>query len=137
MTGRPYIEACALLAGHGHAVPPPRSAMVGAPLCRSPGRDVRFALWGENRARKPWAFRDINALARRIHRERGEATIEVVPVRDLEIEGAGRAMRGASVFVASPDGDRPRLIGHAYFAGQDIEVLREAIRRNRPAEGLN
>lgn len=133
MTARPWSEGVALLAAHGFAAPPPRSEMF-KPRNRRLGDGIRYALWTDDRNAKPSVFLSIDALARRIHRERGDATLEIKPVEDLEIEGADGLRPGFSVFTEY-DGHRVRLIGHVWIDGQSRDVLQAAIRRNRPAQG--
>lgn len=126
MTRPPHVEAAALLAAHGHRFAPldprPRPPMSDA---------IRYALLPADPAAKPRVFADLNALARHIQRARGDASLDMQEVSDLERRADTRPRRGVSVFVTDLDGGRPTLIGHAWLDGHGLLELQAAIRRNR------
>jgi len=130
MTGRPFIDA-ALLGAHGHSA---------APICFRKGptmsSDIRFALLPSlNAGARIRVFPDPNALARAIQRERGDAPIDMDEIEDMEIAGRAEATRGVEIWTMNHGNDRVRFIGYAFLDNAGLEVLRAALRRNRPAAG--
>lgn len=132
MRGRPHIEAVALLAAHGFTFTPADRATLNR---RRPAMAdaIRYAILTDNPHAKPVAFPDIDALARHIHRGRGQRTIEFVDVEDLELQGDREPRPGITVYALDAGNDRDELIGHAYLDGRGQDALRAALRRNRPA----
>jgi len=130
MTGRPFIDA-ALLGTHGHSAGPIRFRK--GPAMSS---DIRFALLPSlNAGAQIRAFPDLNALARAIHRERGRAPLDMDEVEDMEIAGRAEATRGVEIWTMNHGNDRDRFIGYAFLDNAGLDVLRAALRRNRPAAG--
>jgi hypothetical protein len=116
--------AAALASAHG--LPLGRAVLAGA-LEAAP-----FALL-VSPARKPVAYPALTALARAIHRARGEEPIETADVTlALPGEAAGRAVVG--IWTLGDDGGRTRLIGYAWLGGRDHgrERLQAALLALRP-----
>lgn len=99
---------------------------------------ARFALLPRFDATvKPIVFPDLNSLARRIQRERGEQAIDLIEVGDLQFHGRPDARTGVQVFTLDDTGGRDRFIGYAWLDNGGMETLRSALRRNAlvmPAE---
>lgn len=127
----PWIEAVALLAAHDHAVPAPRRIEGRARRRAALAGDIGFALIGAERFAKPLAFCDIDALARHVQRARGDQGLELIEVPDLQCAGDRADRPGVSIFATDLDGNRDRLIGHAWLNGGGVEHLKAALRRNR------
>jgi len=128
MTGRPFIDA-ALLGAHGHSAAPIRFRK-GLAM----SSDTRFALLPSlNAGAQIRAFPDLNALARAIHRARGKAPLDMDEVEDMEIAGRAEATRGVEIWTMNHGNDRDRFIGYAFLDNAGLDVLRAALRRNRPA----
>lgn len=130
MTARPFIDA-ALLGAHGHRAAPIRFRK--GPAMSS---DIRFALLPSlNTGAQIRAFSDLNALARAIHRARGAAPLDLNEVEDMEIAGRAEATRGVEIWTMNHGNDRDCFIGYAFLDNAGLEVLRAALRRNRPTAG--
>ena len=95
--------------------------------------DVRFALLTKlDPLTKPVAFPDIDALARRIQRDRGLQGLDMEAVEDLELAGRPEPTPAIKVWTTDVDARRDRFLGYAWIDGRsDLEVLKAAIRRNR------
>lgn len=130
MTGRPFIDA-ALLGAHGHS-----AASIRFRKGPAMSSDIRFALLPSlNAGAQIRAFPDLNALARAIHRERGAAPLDLNEVEDMEIADRAEATRGVEIWTMNHGNDRDCFIGYAFLDNAGLEVLRAALRRNRPAAG--
>lgn len=123
---RPHIDAVTLLAAHGHDVTPllirkgPRMA-----------DDVRFALIPSfEPTAKPAVFADLNALARKIQRERGAQALDMTEIEDLELAGRPDAHRGVQIYTLDDGNGRDRFLGYAWLDGGGLETLKSALRRN-------
>lgn len=152
----PYIEAAALLAGHGQRLSEPtdrqsiwsRHAMTPAPFALLTRLDERT---------RPIVFPHLNALADRLERERHGQSLELVEVEDLHFlwRAAGGAQGidapardlGVQVWTRLLDGSRDRCLGWAWLNGDGLEVLQQAllragqrndraIQQNRPSDTL-
>lgn len=127
------IDAVALLAAHGLIFPasqiPDRILLRRRPTMAA---DVRFALLTRlDPPAKPIVFPDINALARRIQRDRGLQGLDMEDVEDLELAARPEPTPAVKVWTTDVDGARDRFLGYAYVDGHDLEVLKAALRRNR------
>lgn len=128
---RAWIEGAALLAAHDLPSPPPKGRGLYAPRRAALAADIRYALVRSNPHDKPLAFADIDALARRLQRERGLRGLELVDVADLECRDDVAPRPGVTVFALDADGGRDALIGHAWLDGLGVDHLKAALRRNR------
>ena len=143
----PYIDAAALLAGHGLTLTPPptrqsiwsRHAMTPAPYALLTRLDERT---------RPTVFPSLAGLAAHIERQRHGQGLELVEVEDLHFlwRTAGGAQGidapdrdlGVQVWTRLLDGGRDRCLGWAWLNGSGLEVLRQALytaaqRAERPA----
>lgn len=127
---RPFVEATALLASHGHITPPEIRIDLYRRKPRMPDT-VRFAIIRAEPAAKPLAFADLDALARHIQRERGIQGLDLVETEDLEVEGDPEPRRAVQIYTLDAGNDRDRNLGCAWLDGQGLEVLKSALRRNR------
>jgi hypothetical protein len=104
------------------------SAAVLAALDLSPSlpSGVPYALFPNVQPRmKPFAYPSLDALARRIHRDRrGDA----LQLRTVTVRFKDRP-RSAVQVMAEDIGGRTRLIGYAWLAGKPREVLEAALER--------
>jgi hypothetical protein len=82
---------------------------------------------------KPWAFEDLPALARRIHRDRRGGILQLRPVV-VRFRDAPRAM--VEVLAQSPGSGRCWRIGHAWIGGRPWEALQAALDRAEPSAGV-
>lgn len=95
--------------------------------------DARFALLTKlDPLTKPVVFPDIGALARRIQRDRGLQGLDMEPVEDLELAHRPDPTPAIKVWTTDAGDNRDRFLGYAYVdGGNDLEVLKAALRRNR------
>jgi len=93
---------------------------------------IRFAVISPIAGAKPVGFDDIDALARWIHRQRGEQGLELVETEDLELEGDLEGRTGVHLYTTDAGHDRDRNLGTAWLDGRGRDALTAAIRRNRP-----
>ncbi len=144
---RPFIDAAALMAGHGHTLSPPpshpsiwsRHAMTPAPYALLTRLDERT---------RPTIFPSLAGLAAHIERQRHGQELELVEVEDLHFlwRAAGGAQGidaperdlGVQVWTRLLDGGRDRCLGWAWLNGSGLEVLQQALysagqRAERPA----
>lgn len=141
MTGRPWIEATALLAAHGlvgTAAPTPY-------LRRYPMTDgVRFAFITRlDAVTKPRVFPSIDALADHIEGMRFGQAIQVEEVEDLRFQWRSAAGRpepvepdarpdiGVQIWTLMLDNSRDRALGFAWLDGGSIDRLQPALERAR------
>ena len=125
----PWIEATALLAAHGvRAAPVPKSQ----PLEISMTPDLQFGLWPRLRQdERPLAWPDLDGLARRILRERGQGGLEIEDVA-LPYRTGDEPTSGVSIWKQTLDGARGEFIGFAYLDGGGRERLQAALERIQP-----
>lgn len=128
-----HIDAVAMLAAHG-------LIRRGSDLSdRSDFRrritmaaDARFALLTRlDPMTKPTVFTDVDALARRIQRDRGLQGLDMEDVEDLELAGRPDPTPAVAVWTTDVDSRRDRFLGYAWLDGHGLEVLKAALRRNR------
>lgn len=94
--------------------------------------DVRFALLPTFApGMKPVVFPDLDALARKIQRDRGLAGLDMTEIEDLEFHGRPDAARGVQIWTTDASNSRDRFLGYAWLDGGGLEVLMSALRRNR------
>lgn len=94
--------------------------------------EIRFALVTSNPERKPYAFDDLAALARRVHRDRRGHPLRLTPAR-LRFRDGPRSVVG--VFALEPMSGSERLVGHAWISGRPWEALQNALDRAEAATG--
>jgi hypothetical protein len=115
-------------AGRVHDAMPAESDTLGPPL--PPG--TRFALIAPGQGRpeaaqfvhKPFVAPGLPALARHIHRRRGDAALQLAPER---VRWMGQTLDTVRVVAHDQTGERYRLIGHAFIGGQDWRTLASAL----------
>lgn len=87
-------------------------------------RGIDYALVTAKAGGKPWAFDDLPALARRIHRDRAGEALQLRPVR---IRFRDRPRDAVQVLALDQLGGRVRLIGYAWICGRSWQALRAAL----------
>ena len=123
MAARPWIDAVAFLTAHGHRLPayiePYRPAMPD---------DARHALFTDPKRADlpPVVFGDAHALARSIHRRRGQDPIQLEDAT-LRFRNRGADCKGVSIWTVSEGGDRRLFIGWAWLGGKGREALQAAL----------
>lgn len=133
---RPWSEGVALLGAHGHLV----AASALAADRKTPARKwrpavpahARYAVISPNRSGAPQTFLSADALARWIHRQRGDQGLDMVETEDLELEDDMDGKLGVHLYTLDAGNGRDRNLGTAWLNGQGLEVLKAALRRNRP-----
>jgi hypothetical protein len=128
---RPHIEARALLGAHGFQANftdllKPRFHMAD---------DARYALL-RHPSEKPFVYDSADALARRIHRDRRGAALDI-GARPVMLWPRGRPEGIATVKVfALDDGQPHRLLGYAYLDNSDrcVDALKAALERAEPRQ---
>lgn len=120
----PWIDAVAFLAAHGHRVPPSIE-----PYRPAMPDDARFALFTDPKRADlpPVVFADAHALARSIHRRRGQDPIQLEPVQLRFRNRAEARCKGVSVWTVSEGGDRRAFIGWAWLGGKGRDALQAAL----------
>ncbi len=95
--------------------------------------DVRFALIHTlTNATKPTLCSSLDSLCKRIHRARGEATLELQDFT-LHLQGDGlEGRRAVAVYTLSDTGMRERFIGWAWLDGASWRALRAALYAIKP-----
>lgn len=144
LSGRPHVEAAALLAAHGFARPSaPYRPSIWTLFAMQP---APFALLERlDKTTRPVVFRDLDALAAHIHRARHGQGLDMQEIEDLHhqwrIEGGGVVNgvevdppedvrdRGVQVWTTMIDGGRDRCLGFAWLNGGGLEQLKAALRR--------
>lgn len=101
---------------------------------RSPpmSEDIDFALIdGEPKGYpiKPTVYASLTALARAIHRRRGDDALEVRP-GSLLLGGKVRAV--TEIIAVDQRADRRRRIGYAWHAGRSLDALKVALQAIQP-----
>lgn len=79
---------------------------------------------------KPTILPSLEALARRIHRERGSDALQL---SRATLTFRDRARHVTQVMATEPASGRTRLIGYAWHAGRPWEALQAALDRTVPA----
>ena len=80
--------------------------------------------------RKPFVAPGLPELARHIHRDRGDAALELAPER---VRWMGRTLDTVRIVAHDQTADRRRLIGHAFIGGQHWRALAQALDTQVPA----
>lgn len=144
LSGRPHVEAAALLGAHGHA-------LAGAPYRPSiwtlfAMQPAPFALLERlDKTTRPTVFPDLDALAAHVQRRRNGQGLDMQEIEDLHnqwrIEGGGVVNgveidppegirdRGVQIWTTMIDGGRDRCLGFAWLNGGGLEELKAALRR--------
>lgn len=127
LSGRPHVDAAALLAAHGHALAPLRTGV------RLMDAMTRFAFIAHSDAgvAKPFVFPDVHALARHVERRREGRAIELVDAEDVEVPGRDALQVGVQVYLLGMDNARDRPLGWAWLDGQGRERFEPALRTAR------
>lgn len=126
----PWIEAAALLAAHGHAVPSSDLYKRRKPPMPSEARYVLFT-HPERADIRPRVFPDLRRLAAHVHQQRKGAAIELQDA-PLELDGDAAPRPGVSVWTLSDLGERRCFMGWCYIDGQKRPVLEAALAALRP-----
>jgi hypothetical protein len=126
LSGRPHVEAAALLGAHGFAPVPIRTGV------RRMAAMTRFAFipHDDAGAAKPYVFDDVHALARHIERQREGRGLELVDAEDVEVPGRDALQVGVQVWTRIDDA-RDRNLGWAWLDGQGRERLELVLRSAR------
>lgn len=131
---RPWSEGIALLAAHGHVVT--ASALAAATPARkwrpAVPAHARYAVISPNPSGPPQTFLSVDALARWVHRQRGDQGLDMVETEDLELEDDMQGRLGIHLYTLDAGNSRDRNLGTAWLNGAGLEVLKGALRRNRP-----
>lgn len=128
LSGRPHVEAAALMGAHGLRLVPLRPKGT-----RRMTAHARFAFiprddGGELR---PVACQDLHALARHIERKRDDHGLELVDADDVEVPGRDALQTGVQVWLLGPHETRLKILGWAWLDGQGRERLEPALRTAR------
>lgn len=144
MTARPWSEATALLAAHGHAagpLPPPKSIW-----SRLMSQNIDYAFLPRiDAVSRPTVCADIDSLARRIHRLRRGQAIQVEEIEDIRAQRHqvcgdadpapnGQRDRGVQIIALCLDGSRDRSLGFAWLKGGGRDAMVSALTRNEPEQ---
>lgn len=127
LSGRPHVEAAALLGAHGFRPVPLRPQGT-----RRMDAHARFAFVprDDGGQLKPVVFDDVHALARHIERQRDGRGLELVDAEDVEVPGRDALQVGVQVWTRIDDA-RDRNLGWAWLDGQGRERLELALRSAR------
>ncbi len=90
--------------------------------------DVRFATirTPDRWLAKPLAHSSLDELAGSIHRDRGEAALELADA-PLRLLGQDESRPGVSVWTLGEDGQRHRYLGWVWLDGGDRQALQAAL----------
>lgn len=128
LSGRPHVEAAALLGAHGFRPVPLRPQGT-----RRMDAHARFAFVprDDGGQLKPVVFPDVHALARHIERKRDDRGLELVDADDVEIPGRDALQTGVQVWLLGPDETRLQILGWAWLNGHGRDRLEPALRTAR------
>lgn len=126
---RPFIEATALLAAHGHPVPPPRPVSPWSFRMS----DAQYALIIPGGGAKPRLrpHADLTRLAQGVQRLRGQQAIQCVDA-EIPFDDVEAPRHGVSIFSLSETGEQNGFLGWAYLNGKGREVLEGALQAVGP-----
>jgi len=131
MTGRPWIEASAMLAAADVA------DVVIKPI-HPLDRSLRMADSADfaflprlDAVTHPFVFADVASMARHIERKRAGRPLQLEDVEDIEIEGRPGLYVGVQVWSLLPDGSRDECLGWAWLNGKGRDRLEPALRAVR------
>lgn len=93
---------------------------------------VSYALVTARAAAKPFVYASLDALARRIHRDRAGEALQLQPVR---IRFRDRPRPAVQVMALEQLACRTRLIGYAWISGRPWEALRDELDRAEASAG--
>lgn len=134
---RPWSEGVALLVAHGHVVAASALAKDRTPAHARRWRPVvpahaRYAVIAPDRSTPPRTFLSRDALARWIHRQRGDQPLDMVETEDLELEDDMEGRLGVHLYTLDAGHSRDRNLGTAWLDGRGLETLKAALRRTDP-----
>ncbi|WP_426043673.1 hypothetical protein [Caulobacter sp. DWR3-1-2] len=124
----PWAPSAQAIAHHGpfvaHAIAHFRRPRIPA--------DTRFALIRKplEPLEKPVAFETLAQLVAAIHRERGDAGLQMFDA-EIHVFGEDEPRQGVSLF-ATEEGDSARYLGWVYLEGRGVHALRRALDVARP-----
>lgn len=148
LSGRPYVEAAALLGSAGHRLAPP--APPSFSLWRTlMSQNVDFAFLDRiDAVARPHVVGGLDRLAQLIEDRRGDSPILLEEIENLHARRrmaagdgppapTGLRDRGVQVWTQLPDGTRDRSLGFAWLRGGGREQLQMALTKVGLRKGLD